>query len=181
MKNAKQVLALILCLAMLLAVAVGCSQSESKDPSSETPSASDSSAAPVGDDSSASDSSEWLSGKITYMAAWPTDAQDVNCRCIKTLMTKFLEANPNVTIEDNSIAHDDFVVKIKALIAADDLPTVWSARGDMIPAAVDAELIYNKDEIFATSGVDGWEEMFIDGSFSDFLYSDKYWALPAQF
>lgn len=181
MKNAKQVLALILCLAMLLAVAVGCSQSESKDPSSETPSASDSSAAPAGDDSSASDSSEGLSGKITYMSIWGVDQDSVDITSRRTQVEKFLADNPDVTIENNSIAHDDFVVKIKALIAADDMPDLWSARGDMLPAAVDADEIYDKDEIFAAAGIDGWEEMFIDGSFSDFLYNGKYWAIPGQF
>ena len=31
--------------------------------------------------------------------------------------------------KNDSIAHDDFIIKIKALIAADDMPDIWSSRG----------------------------------------------------
>ena len=44
----------------------------------------------------------------------------------------------------------------------------------MIPS-VDAEQIYTSSEILAN--IDGWEEMFLDGAFEDFLYNGEYWSI----
>lgn len=177
MKRQKKILALILCLAMILTVAVGCSQSgteASGDPASES-GAGD---AASGDGSGEGEDGE-LSGEITYMTIWRTGTENVDEKAREIQLNKFVEDNPNVTVQNDSIAHDDFIIKIKALIAADDMPDIWSSRGDMIPSAVDAEQIYTSSEILAN--IDGWEEMFLDGAFEDFLYNGEYWSIPAQF
>lgn len=116
--------------------------------------------------------------KLTMMTTWLPESTGSDDKSRYAQIEKYLEANPEIELQNDSIGHDDFVVKIKALIAANELPDIWSPRGDMIPPAVDNELIYTAGEILEQ--VDGWEELFDPGSFDDFRYNDEVWAIPNQ-
>jgi raffinose/stachyose/melibiose transport system substrate-binding protein len=119
-------------------------------------------------------------GKVTVkmMTIYLPEASDPDGVPRYAMVNKYLAAHPEVTLENNSIPHDDFVVKIKALIAANDLPDLWSARGDMVPPAMENGLI-TPVEAFLDM-VPGWKDMFLPGAFDDFIYGGKAWAVPNQ-
>jgi raffinose/stachyose/melibiose transport system substrate-binding protein len=168
----RRLTAFLLSLAMMVTVLAACAQTSS--PAKTEVNQSTATVAPPTETTSASDEKITL----TFMAAM-VRGTDVGTDARYALFDKFQADHPNVTVQDNSITQDDFNVKIKQLLASSDMPDVWSARGDMIPPAVDNDLIYNADEILNL--IPGWKDMFGDGYFSDFRYKDVIWAIPDQF
>jgi raffinose/stachyose/melibiose transport system substrate-binding protein len=116
--------------------------------------------------------------KLSVMFAWSPEDQSPDATLKYDAIKSYQAEHPEVTIEINSIPHDDFVTKIKALIAANDLPDLWSPRGDMILPAKLNNLINPVDTYL--SMIPGWKDMFLDGAFDDFKLDGKAWAIPAK-
>lgn len=115
---------------------------------------------------------------IKMMTIYLPEASDPDGVPRYAMLKRYAAAHPELTVENNSIPHDDFVVKIKALIAANDLPDLWSPRGDMVPPAKDNSLINPVEGLL--SMIPDWKDMFLPGAFDDFLYDGKAWAVPNQ-
>lgn len=157
--------------AMMLIMCFGCSDGGG------------SSASGGGEQSAGGENAGETSGEqieLTYMTIFPeTDKTDISVQAKYNRIEDFLEDHPNVTLINNSIPQTDYNTKIKAIIASDELPDVWSIRGSaMGQAAIDAGRLYTADELLAQ--IDGWEEIFTDDVFEDFLYKGEYWAIPVQ-
>jgi raffinose/stachyose/melibiose transport system substrate-binding protein len=116
--------------------------------------------------------------KLSVMLQWSPEDQTPDATVKYDIIKQYQAEHPELAIEINSIPHDDFVTKIKALIAANDLPDLWSPRGDMILPAKLNDLIKPVDEYLAM--IPGWKDMFLDGAFDDFKADGKIWAIPAQ-
>jgi raffinose/stachyose/melibiose transport system substrate-binding protein len=95
-----------------------------------------------------------------------------------TQIRKFVADHPEVNFINNSIPQTDYNTKIKAIMASDDLPDIWTVRGAMGIPAIDAGRVYEMNEILST--IPGWKEAFTDDVFDDFMYKGQFWAVPVQ-
>lgn len=122
------------------------------------------------------------SGKVdlVFMTIFPEteEKSDTSVLAKYAQIRKFVADHPNVNFINNSIPQTDYNTKIKAIMASDLLPDVWSVRGAMGIPAIDAGRVYEMEEIL--SAVPGWKESIIDGAFDDFMYKGKFWAVPVQ-
>lgn len=171
-------LAVILAVLMLSA-AFGCSGGEATSSGDMQSAAESTSSAEA--DSSNGDAASGEKVDLTFMTIFvETDAaSDIATGAKYARINDFLADHPEVNFVNNSIPQTDYNTKIKAIIASDDLPDIWSIRGfAMGLAAIDADRLHTADDLL--SKIDGWKESFSDGVFDDFLYKDQYWAIPVQ-
>lgn len=171
----KKFLVLVMSLLLVFSVLTGCANGGS----SESSTASNATSGSNQETSATTSVDEAV--ELNFMSIFvETDVStDIATKAKYAQIDKFLNDYPNVKVVNNSISQTDYNTKIKAIVAADDLPDIWTTRGySMCQAAVDGDRLYTADEIMAQ--VDGWKEMFTDGVFGDFLYKDEYWAVPVQ-
>lgn len=92
---------------------------------------------------------------------------------------QFVIDNPNVVLQDNSVPHDDYDVKIKAAIASNELPDVFCGLADTIFAMAENGQIKPVDEYLDM--IPGWKDSFKAGVFKDYTSEDgKIWGIPFE-
>ncbi len=90
----------------------------------------------------------------------------------------FDAANPNITIEQQAIMHDDYQTKIQAQAAVNELPDIFLVKGSWFSNFVDNGLVKPLDEF-----IDAYpqKDSFRDGIFDASTRDGKIYGLPIQF
>lgn len=91
-------------------------------------------------------------------------------------ITDFLRDNPNVEYVNESLAHDDYVLKMKAFMASGELPDVFTVRGDMLETLIGNELI--RPAQYYLDMFPGWEGSFGPGAFDNYTLDGVKWGIP---
>jgi raffinose/stachyose/melibiose transport system substrate-binding protein len=117
---------------------------------------------------------------LVFMTIFPETENEADTSILAKYaqIKKFIADHPDVNFINNSISQTDYNTKIKAIMASDQLPDVWSVRGAMGIPAIDAGRVYEMDEILST--IPGWKESFDGSAFDDFMYKGQFWAVPVQ-
>ena len=120
-----------------------------------------------------------LKGEFSIMVFHSDDPSATDASAAYWIMAnKFMEENPDVIINTEYVAHDDYETKLKTLIAGDSLPDVFLTKGDNLPTLVEGEMILPVlDDI---KSVPGWYESYVPGAFDDGTYEGEAYTIPFQ-
>lgn len=91
-------------------------------------------------------------------------------------MEEFAKAYPNVTLEQEVLAHDAYETKIKTYAAADELPNVFFIKGTMVKQLVEDGQIISIDSMI--DGIPGWREAIKPQSCKIYTYRDQQYSMP---
>lgn len=120
-------------------------------------------------------------GTITITALTNYDTQnteDAETQAYLLQKEAYLEANPDVTIEEEVLSFGDMVTKLRTLAAADQLPNYFKLGGDVVRPFADGEAISSIDYIFDENP--GYREMFQDGSLVNFSHEGATYGIPVR-
>ncbi len=170
----KKLIAMGLILAMGCGMLVGCGNTDAGAGTEEA------STTEVGTEETSADESGGEEVVITYISNQVPDSGDVNADATYAVIEKFLEDYPEVTIENLSIPSDELDVKIKAMIAANELPDVSYIRADAINQAANSGMIEPVNAMM--DSVDGWYEKIRVDAYNDFLFDSTgdIYAVPGK-
>ncbi|MFP3153180.1 extracellular solute-binding protein [Lachnospiraceae bacterium ZAX-1] len=115
---------------------------------------------------------------LTIMDMYTSEASDSTGKISRVLIDEFIADHPNITIEEESIAHDAYEIKIKTVAQSNSLPDVFQIKGAMVQpfaklgviSPIDADLDSNPE----------WRDSFVEGAFYDFTYKDEKYGYPYE-
>ena len=90
----------------------------------------------------------------------------------------FEAANPDVKINYEFIAHDDYEAYITTMMSGDSLPDVYLTKGDLVSTLADAEAIYPAEDLVKEDA--DWYAQYVPGAFSDGSYKGVGYTIPFQ-
>ncbi len=96
----------------------------------------------------------------------------------RPLYDGFLAANPNVTIDEESISNADTATKLQTLAAADELPDIFVLKGQMAQSFVENGKVYPLDAFLQADPE--WQANFKEGVFSNFTIDNQVYGIPFQ-
>ena len=91
----------------------------------------------------------------------PQNTEDAETQAYVLQKRAYLDANPQIAIEEEVLAYGDMVTKIRTLAAADQLPNYFKLGGDVVRPFVEGNAISSIDYIFDANP--GYQEMFQNG------------------
>ena len=99
-------------------------------------------------------------------------------QAMEPLVEKFLEDNPDITLDRESLSNSDVATKVQTLAAGDELPDVFMIRGQMAREFVKNEKLYSFDQLLNDNPA--WRDNFKEGVFSNFTIDGSVYAVPFQ-
>jgi raffinose/stachyose/melibiose transport system substrate-binding protein len=115
---------------------------------------------------------------IELMSMHSNPTLDANSVAFYAQLEKFRKDFPNVTVNLQTSAHDDYETLLKTYLAGGQYPDIYQAKGTVLPQLADDGAIVSSKEIMKL--VPGLESGFKGGVFEDFTYKNDYWAIPMQ-
>ena len=103
---------------------------------------------------------------------------DANDKAFAASMASYIKKHPDVTVSDEFIQHDNYQVKLKTMIASQQLPDVYLSKPDLFPLLRENGLIMPLTDAINTDS--SFKSMFKSGAFSDFDVDGDIWGLPFQ-
>lgn len=119
-----------------------------------------------------------LKGEFTIVHYFSESDLSGNSASFWAAAKAFTEANPDVKVNFQFIAHDDYEAYITTQMAGDSLPDLFLAKGDLISTMADGDLIYPAEDLVAADA--DWYGQYVDGAFSDGTYNGKGYTVPFQ-
>ena len=102
---------------------------------------------------------------------------DIRAKAVNELLDKWVAEHPDVTLEVSELAHDDYQVKIQAMAAAGELPSVYMLKGPWIDTFKNNDLLDDiSDDIKAYEHYDDW----FDGIFRIATRGDEIYGVPYE-
>lgn len=114
--------------------------------------------------------------KLSMMHFWVQENATGETLAFMEQIDKFLQSNPNVTLEQEVLSHDNYEQKVKTLAAANELPDIFVIKGSMVDTFVENEVIGKLNADFDAR--DEWKAGYKDGAFGDFLRSGNIYGVP---
>ena len=96
---------------------------------------------------------------------------------LNTLET-FRQDHPNVTIDEEAVAHDPYRQKMTTLGASGALPDIFMANGSMIIDYAGNNFVMPWDDLIKQDTE--WSEGFLDGAFDDFVVGGVTYGVPIK-
>lgn len=178
----KKVLSILLAAAMTATLFAGCGAKETNTdtPSVEAEPAADS----VGDKQEDADAPAPAADGLAYagtlelMHFSTSEEAEGNGGSdgFRTTLANWKEANPDITLEEQVLANDDYKTQIATLAAAGDLPDVFLLQGMNTISWADQGLLWDMTDAIKASP---YYNDYNQGYFSAFTYNDKLYGLPA--
>lgn len=85
--------------------------------------------------------------------------------------------NPNVTLQQDIMSHDEFETKFRTLAAANQLPDMFYINGNMIPSLGDGGALHDFAPDLAADAT--WKAGFNPATFAEFTRGAKIYAVPS--
>lgn len=167
-KNIFKCLTLFIAVLMVFSLAA-CGSSANTDKSASSGSASQESA-------SADNSQKPV--ELSFIHMFPVEDTEGNAIAFHKAMDKFKAANPNITINEEPLSHDNYETKVRTLAAGNELPDIFIVKGSMTKMFIDNKLINPVDDILNKDTE--WKDSFLQGAFNDFIVDGKNYGIPFQ-
>ncbi|WP_404330247.1 ABC transporter substrate-binding protein [Mesobacillus maritimus] len=131
--------------------------------------------------SSSVDNAEEDSGKsegdvveIDFFHRWPNEPRK---SFYDQKIKEFMEANPNVKINVDSVLNDSYKEKIKVLVSSDDLPDVFTSWSDSFALnLVSSERIMPLNDVLEADKE--WSGKIMESQFGGFTFDDVTYGVP---
>lgn len=182
----KKLLSVLLCVTLVASMAVGCgkknnnSTKETNTDTTETTDDTKTDDATKEDTSTTDTTSNDLAykGKITMMHFSTSEEAEGNGGSdgFRTMIQQWSDANPDINLEQNVLANDEYKSKIATLAGANDLPDVFLLQGMNTKAWADQGLILDITDIINQSPYAAQYDL---SKFYPFQYNGKTYGLPA--
>ena len=167
------VLALVLALVMLFIAACGAG-GDTGAPATSSPEPQ----APAADSGDAELPGSAAAVSITHFWSEEDAAQgDVTAYAFWDQMKLFIEENPNITVNQSIMPHDDYQTVIQAAAAADDLPDVFVMKGSWMENWVTNNLVMPITDILPALP---YYDKYRDGIFSLATFRGDIYGIPFQ-
>ncbi|WP_310601657.1 extracellular solute-binding protein [Anaerosporobacter sp.] len=189
----KKLLSVLLCATLVAGMTVGCGKNNNNNSTKETNSTNvettkddadktddketvDTSADTSTDNSSSTDLA--YKGKITIMHYSTSEESEGNGGSdgFRTMNQEWADAHPDIQLEQNVLANDEYKSKIVTLAGADDLPDVFLLQGMHTKAWSEQGLILDMTDIINNSPYAAQYDL---SKFYPFQQGDKTYGLPA--
>ncbi|MDD4525178.1 MAG: extracellular solute-binding protein [Lachnospiraceae bacterium] len=187
----KKLLASVLSAAMVASVLAGCGSTASTDTATAATSAAaaatseaaaaatSEAAAAATSEAAAADSTELAyKGEINLMHYSTSEESEGNGGSdgFRTMISNWETAHPDITLNQNVLANDEYKTQIATMAAADDLPDVFLLQGMNTKSWASQGLVMDlTDTIKASPYYDQYNQSY----FTPFKDGDKMYALPA--
>lgn len=183
----KKLLSVLLCVTLVASMAVGCGKKnnnnatkETKTDTTETTNDTKTDDAKEEDTSTTDTTSNGLAykGKISMMHFSTSEESEGNGGSdgFRTMIQQWTDANPDIDLEQNVLANDEYKSKIATLAGANDLPDVFLLQGMNTKAWADQGLILDMTDIVNKSPYSSQYDL---SKFYPFQYNGKTYGLPA--
>lgn len=96
----------------------------------------------------------------------------------RTVLSKFIEENPNIKLDEETIANADMATKVQTLAAANELPDIFMLKGQMVENFVENGKVLCVDDLLNEDT--DWKNSFKEGVFSNYLIDGKTYGIPYQ-
>lgn len=183
----KKIVSILLCTSMVASVLAGCG-GEVEETTTEAPAAEEEAEEPAeeaeaeeeteaSDDGAASTELAYT-GELSIMHYSTSEESEGNGGSdgFRTMLAEWKEAHPDITLNENVLANDEYKTQIATLAAADDLPDVFLLQGMNTKAWAEQGLVLDLTDIIAESPyADNYKTDF----FTPFKVGDKVYGLPA--
>lgn len=112
--------------------------------------------------------------EIDFFHRWPNEPRK---SFYDEKIKEYMDANPNVKINVNSVLNDPYKEKIKVLVSSDDLPDIFTSWSDSFTEnLVSSDKIMPLDDIIAEDTE--WSDKIIESQFSGFTVDDTIYGIP---
>lgn len=105
------------------------------------------------------------------------DGGNAAAKVSRDLTAKWLEANPNVTMEQTELANADYKTKIATLAAANDLPDIFFLQGMEAANMISQGMVLDLTDVI--NGAD-WGSKVISSYLVPFQADGKTYGIPVQ-
>lgn len=112
--------------------------------------------------------------EIDFFHRWPNEPRK---SFYDQKIAEFMEANPNVKINVDSVLNDSYKEKIKVLVSSDNLPDVFTSWSDSFALnLVSSDRIMPLNEIL--EGDKDWSGNIMESQFGGFTFDDVTYGVP---
>ena len=115
---------------------------------------------------------------MLHFSSPETAKADANAKAFAASMIAYREHNPEVTISDQYIHHDNYEMKLKTMIASQSLPDVYYSKPDQFGVLRENGLIQPITDLLEADSE--YRSLFKEGAFNDFTLDGEIWAIPFQ-
>ena len=111
---------------------------------------------------------------IDFFHRWPNEPRK---SFYDEKIKEFMDENPNVKINVDSVLNDSYKEKIKVLVSGDKLPDIFTAWSDSF-----AENLVSSDKIMSLNDVissdEDWSSKVIESQYGGFTFDDVTYGIP---
>ncbi len=115
---------------------------------------------------------------LSFTHMFPTEDTEGNSIAFHKALEKFKSENPNVTINEEPLSHDNYETKVRTLAAGNELPDIFIVKGSMTSMFIENKLINPVDDVINSDPE--WKAAFLQGAFDDFVVDGKSYGIPFQ-
>jgi len=115
---------------------------------------------------------------LSFIHMFPVEDTEGNSIAFHKALEKFKGENPNITINEEPLSHDNYETKIRTLAAGNELPDIFIVKGSMTNMFIENKLINPVDDVLNNDKE--WNDSFLQGAFNDFIVDGKNYGIPFQ-
>lgn len=177
MKRTGRVLCLVVALLLMLSIAACGSQTGSQSAATTETAAVQQSAAATAAAETKADKQEEITLNVDLMFNMEsgTDAKGI---AVAKAIKRMNADHPNIKINLNTVAHDDYQTKMLTAAASNSLPDIFNIKGSWLKLMVTNKNVGSLDEYFKKDAE--WKDQFIPDAFADVTYNGSIYGAPFQ-
>ncbi|MEK5038069.1 ABC transporter substrate-binding protein [Sporosarcina sp. FSL K6-3457] len=112
--------------------------------------------------------------EIDFFHRWPNEPRK---SFYDEKIKQFMDENPNVKINVDSVLNDSYKEKIKVLVSSDKLPDIFTAWSDSFAEnLVSSEKIMSLNEVISSDA--DWSSKIIDSQYGGFTFDEETYGIP---
>jgi len=115
---------------------------------------------------------------LTFAGYFTKENAEANAIAFHESKEKYLKEHPNVTIDEEILAHDSYETKMMAMAASGEVPDFFQLKATWIENFIDNDLIEPLDDLIKSDSA--WKNNFYPGAFADFTFNNKIYGIPYQ-
>ncbi len=174
----KKSIALLLVLLMTSAIMFGCGKSNTSS-SEDTTANNSGTTAPTDAAAADTDNKADTTAEKTKIVYFQFSAGETNSELLNSMIDKFEAANPDVEVELQSAAYNDYFTALATRMAGNDVPDCFELNMENFLTYAIRDAIEPLDSYFDSTGAS--KEVYSAGPLSAATYNGKLYAIPQSF